>query len=73
MARTYNVFKLEIRMNNAAFHDDDEKFDDVTAATELSRILHNLAYRVEQTCDFDHKMSDINGSTVGHSTVIKRK
>ena len=54
-------FKLTINMDNAAF--DSHK------STALVRILRKLASRIEADGDMEHRVKDINGNTVGESTV----
>ena len=55
------IFKLEIRLDNAAFHDDDGDFD---PEPELREILEGVANDV---CNVRGKNSirDVNGNLVG--------
>jgi hypothetical protein len=50
-------FKLEIKMDNAAFGDSPE--------LELSRILSELSFDVAEDQREEYNISDENGNTVG--------
>lgn len=58
-------FKLEIVTDNAAFEEGP--------ATELARILRDLANRVEQDGEFDGVVRDINGNVVGKHSLTGAK
>ncbi len=55
--------KIEIEMSNAAFEE--------APASELARILRELANRVEGDGDELGLIRDINGNTVGKFEVVK--
>lgn len=52
---------ISIDMNNAAFEDDRR--------AELSRILFNYAYDLEQGANYTRKLKDINGNKVGETNL----
>ena len=55
------IFKLEIRLDNAAFHDDDGDF---SPELELIRILNEVTMGLGQ--GVPHKaVRDVNGNLVG--------
>lgn len=66
---------IEIKMDNAAFHDDDPTTDPTDAAgRELARMLRELAGRVDDTIltpGDDHILYDVNGNRVGTFTVTE--
>jgi hypothetical protein len=53
-------FKLEIKMDNAAFGDSPE--------LELSRILSELSFDVAEDQREEYNIRDENGNTVGKAT-----
>lgn len=60
---THDMEQITITLNtgNAAFTEGP--------ATEVARILRDLAGRIERDGDFPARLRDINGNTVGHLTV----
>ncbi len=51
------MFKLSFETGNAAF--------DETPATEIARILRDIARKVEQGESFGGRIRDVNGNTIG--------
>lgn len=61
-----NIFKLSIKCDNAAFSDGEQSTCE-TAGPELSRLLHEIADKIESGCSFDtfKNICDANGNIVG--------
>ena len=55
-----NTMKIEFTCDNAAFFDDDEKFD----TQEVVQILHRISTKIQDGQD-GGVIRDINGNKVG--------
>ncbi len=56
-----SMFKMEIRLDNAAFHDDDGDF---APGPEIGSILNKVRHLVEHGSTFG-AIRDVNGNLVG--------
>lgn len=60
------AFRLDITdTDNAAFHPDEDTYDEQYTAAEIARILREAADKLEHEGEYEYPLHDLNGNKVG--------